>query len=122
MDDAVKNVLVELNKVRHVNSPYVFTTEDGAMIKGTRLQYHFKQACRKTGLTDVVFHTLRHSAASFTVQAGVDLYIVQNILGHKAAAMIQRYAHIAPENVRAAVNRLKLGTAIPVVDRCDENS
>jgi integrase len=40
------------------------------------------------------------------VQRGVDLYEVQKLLGHKSHAMTQRYAHLAPENLRNAVLRL----------------
>ncbi len=34
---------------------------------------------------------------------GADLYVVQRILGHKTAAMTQRYAYLAPENLREGV-------------------
>ncbi|MCL4558756.1 MAG: tyrosine-type recombinase/integrase [Deltaproteobacteria bacterium] len=81
MNDTVKNLFMELSKVRHIKSPCVFTNADGSMIKGTKLQDHFKRACQKAGLMDVVSHTLRHSAASFLVQAGVDLYVVDGSNG-----------------------------------------
>ena len=53
------------------------------------------------GITDprdkVVFHTLRHTYASWLVQAGVPLYTVQRLMGHKSIIMTQRYAHLAPD-------------------------
>jgi site-specific recombinase XerD len=49
---------------------------------------------------------VRHCFASDLVQRGVDLYLVQKLLGHKGQAMTQRYAHLAPENLRNAILKL----------------
>ncbi len=121
MNDAVKSLFMELNRVRHIKSPYVFTNADGSMIKGTKLQDRFRQACKKAGLTGVVIHTLRHTCASWLVQNGVPLNVVQQLLGHKTIAMTMRYAHLSGENLRMAINSLNntgtaIKTAIPVVD------
>jgi integrase len=40
------------------------------------------------------------------VQAGVDLYKVQRLLGHKSPVMTQRYAHHYPESLRDGVEVL----------------
>jgi integrase len=44
----------------------------------------------------VHFHGLRHTFASHWVMRGGDLFRLQKILGHKDAAVTQRYAHLAP--------------------------
>jgi hypothetical protein len=54
---------------------------------------------------------------------GVDQYVVQRILGHKTAAMTQRYAHLAPDNLRAGLNTLDFsGTAIVGYDGDNEGN
>jgi integrase len=62
------------------------------------------------GITDprdkVVFHTLRHTFASWLVQAGVPLYTVQRLMGHKSVVMTQRYAHLAPDQGKEAARLL----------------
>jgi len=50
-------------------------------------------------------HVMRHTAASWLVQAGVSLFVVQDLLGHEDHRTTQRYAHLAPDAhdaVRAA--------------------
>lgn len=59
-------------------------------------------------------HTMRHTAASWLVMAGVDLYRVQALLGHESFATTQRYAHLAPDandTIRAAWKDLGARTA-----------
>ena len=43
------------------------------------------------------------------VQAGIDLYKVQRLLGHKSPIMTQRYAHHYPESLRDGVDALEAG-------------
>lgn len=54
------------------------------------------EALARAGAPPYSPHTCRHTAASWLVQAGVDLYRVQQLLGHENAATTQRYAHLAP--------------------------
>jgi integrase len=55
----------------------------------------------------VTFHTLRHTAASHLVEAGVDLYAVKEILGHSDFKMTSRYAHLGQNTLWAAIKRLE---------------
>jgi integrase len=57
------------------------------------------------------FHDLRHTAASFLIAAGVDLYRVGTILGHSDIRTTRRYAHLAVSDLRAAIETLGRGSA-----------
>lgn len=57
----------------------------------------------EAGVPDVRIHDLRHSAASFMINAGVDLYAVGRVLGHADHASTQRYAHLANATLLKAV-------------------
>lgn len=54
----------------------------------------------------VCFHTLRHTYASRLVEAGVGLYTVKELLGHKTLAMTARYSHLGENSLRQATRTL----------------
>ncbi|RNC71827.1 MAG: site-specific integrase [Desulfuromonadales bacterium] len=55
----------------------------------------------------VVRHTLRHTAITHLVQAGVDLPTVKRISGHKTLIMVERYAHQNGAHISAAMDKLE---------------
>ena len=56
---------------------------------------------------EVVRHTLRHTAITHLVQAGVDLPTVKRISGHTTLQMVERYAHANGEHIAAAMDMLE---------------
>jgi integrase len=77
-----------------------------AGVDAAHLSVYTKRVFKRIGILDASFHTLRHTAASWMVQQGVDLYAVGQILGHKTPRMTQRYAHLSPDYMAGAVGRL----------------
>lgn len=57
------------------------------------------------GMPDLRIHDLRHSFCSSAVAAGVDLYTVGKIAGHKDYKSTQRYSHLANDTLMKAVER-----------------
>jgi len=66
----------------------------------------FKSACKEAGVKGLRLHDLRHTPASWMIEAGADLVTVSKILGHSSIQMTMRYAHPTPENMRLAVEKL----------------
>ena len=80
------------------------------------LRRSFEPGLRQAGITGTCWHSLRHTAASRRVMAGVDLVSVKEILGHRDIQTTLRYAHLAPGHLRDAVNRGSLpGTVTKTV-------
>jgi integrase len=65
--------------------------------------YSWDAARKRAGLPDLRVHDLRHSFASFLVNAGRSLYEVQELLGHADIRTTSRYAHLSRERLIAAV-------------------
>lgn len=70
------------------------------------LQAGWQRARRACALEHVHLHDLRHSAASEMINAGVDLYTVGKVLGHRGAVSTQRYAHLLHQTLQAAVDKI----------------
>jgi len=108
MNATVREVLDGL--VRHVRSPYVFLDSGGEPYTSREARLRITRATiaamGKAQIADATFHTLRHTAASLMVQAGVELFEVQRILGHSTPAMTQRYSHLKPDHLRRGVEAI----------------
>ena len=89
---------------REILSPFVFCSHKGRFLHNLAKAWY--PALDAAGIRDFRFHDLRHTFASRLVMAGEDLYTVQRAGGWKTAIMVQRYAHLSPEHMRAAVERL----------------
>lgn len=70
------------------------------------IQRSFMKARKLCELDHIHFHDLRHSAASALINAGVDLYTVGRILGHKDSRSTQRYSHLAIDTLTTAVGKI----------------
>jgi integrase len=81
----------------------------------TQVPSAFKRALNKAGLNEGIenrkmrasFHSLRHTYASRLVQAGVDLYRVQRLLGHSTPVMTARYSKLADSDLKKAVEKME---------------
>jgi integrase len=81
------------------------TAKPGHMIA---IEKTFRRVVKAAGLDpyQVVRHTLRHTAITHLVQAGVDLPTVKRISGHKTLIMVERYAHQNNEHIQNALAKL----------------
>ncbi len=107
MTNAVKEML-ELKK-RGQNDDFIFHGHGTPGITGVSRTFErvIKDLGFNTGVTDrrqkVVFHTLRHTYASWLVENGVDLYTVKKLMGHSTIAMTERYSHLGNNTLQNAV-------------------
>ena len=84
----------------------MFTRDNGEPLTRNSIKWAFWRHTRAAGLPEIRFHDLRHSFASQLVSAGRPLREVQELLGHQSMQVTLRYAHLAPERMRDAIDVL----------------
>jgi len=107
--EMLKRRIPEDPKVPADPSALIFTDEDGAKIN--ELSNSFERVVNRLkineGVTDprlrVVFHTCRHTFASWLAIQGTPLYTIAKLMGHKSIAMSERYSHLSPDHKKQAV-------------------
>lgn len=70
-------------------------------------------ACRlNDGIVDrrqrIVFHSLRHTFASWLIQNGESISVIKELLGHKNSKTTERYSHLAPDQTLFAVEKVNI--------------
>ena len=87
---------------------YLFSKAGGFKLNPDYVSHVFQSAVKDANLDSAYhLHTLRHTAASHLVNAGVSLYTVQNILGHSSPTVTQKYSHLAPNTLNESINRIQ---------------
>ena len=132
MTDAVVSMFQRMQRRSPNNLVFPARKKPGE-VSETKMQYvsdTFMRAVDDLGLNDsisdrrmkVVFHTLRHTCASWLVNEGVALTIIAKALGHKTMAMTMRYSHTSDETYRNAMSTLdkqqnKAPKVVPISDK-----
>ena len=66
----------------------------------------WRSALKRAGINDFRWHDLRHTWASWHRMQGTPTHELQQLGGWKTGAMVERYAHLAPDHLAAAAARL----------------
>ena len=110
MTNEVKNMLAKKEKANH--GDFVFQARGGGEI--TDISRAFFRAVEdlgfNVGIDDrrrrVTFHTLRHTYASWLAIQGTPIIQIKELLGHQTLVMTERYAHLIPDQKKAAVQNM----------------
>jgi integrase len=112
--------LALLRAIPRTDNPYIFPSPVNGKPSAS-LFFPWDRIRKRAGLKDVRLHDLRHSYASFLVNQGISLYVVQGLLGHAHSRTTQRYAHLAHETLLDAAERVGdvVANTVPVAANSD---
>tara|TARA_B100002003_G_scaffold29979_1_gene24855 strand:+ start:762 stop:1070 length:309 start_codon:yes stop_codon:yes gene_type:complete len=99
----------------------VFFNSNGEKINSNVLRTAFYSVLREVGFDNFRLHDLRHTFATRLAQAGVDIFKISKLLGHKDIKMTQRYAHHCPDSLRDGVEVLETDYNLTTMEK-KENS
>jgi len=112
MTPQVKKILKARQNSKSENSDLLFTNRKGEKIRevSTTFDRAMKTLGFNNGVKDrqnkLVFHSLRHTFASWLALQGETLLTIRELMGHKDIKMTMRYAHLIPDHKKRAVLKL----------------
>lgn len=93
---------------RHLRSTRVLCQDDAAGFTRQIVQTRVKRAARRAGVKHDGVHVLRHTFCSHLAMRGAPARAIQELAGHQDLAMTQRYMHLSPAALDAAIRLLDL--------------
>jgi integrase len=101
----VITLLLAHRKARRLDSNLLFPSKIDVQ-KPFDFKAPFARALKQAKIDGFRWHDLRHSAASYLAQQGVDLRRIAAILGHKTLQMSMRYSHLNVESLREDLEKM----------------
>lgn len=109
INDDLDALFMRIRQRVGLRSKFVFAFQGKQNIKDVKSS--FNAAVKRAGIEDFTFHDLRHTFSSHFVMRGGSLKALQEILGHTTMTMTMKYAHLAQEHKKEAINLLNGLTA-----------
>jgi integrase len=98
------DAVLALRAVHGNNTRWCFTYQGEPM---QAVGSAWERSLRRAGIENFRFHDLRHTWASWHVMSGTSLQELMELGGWKSFEMVLRYAHLAPEHLSAAAQRIE---------------
>src|SRR5687768_15372040 len=104
-----KRLTDALKEARHLRGPRVLCETKGQPLTQKVVQVMMRRAARKANVKPGV-HILRHTFCSHLAMRGAPARAIQELAGHQDLATTQRYMHLSPAALDAAIRLLEMGT------------
>ncbi|MGB3850889.1 MAG: tyrosine-type recombinase/integrase [Tunicatimonas sp.] len=86
--------------IKYQPKEYLFNGQNHATYSPQSLRKVFKAACQKAAIRKkVTLHSLRHAYATHLLEAGTDVRVIQQLLGHNSLRTTMIYTHVTASNL-----------------------
>lgn len=103
----LRNYIIDARPLllKNKNSNYLFLNNQGEPISRQSFFILIKKLCKEAGIQkEISPHTLRHSFATHLLEAGTDLRLIQEMLGHEDISTTQIYTHLSKQKIKDIYN------------------
>lgn len=102
----------------HKPSYWLFEGQEGGKYSTKSIQQIFRRAVDKSGVNPWgTVHTLRHSFATHLLQEGMNLRLIQSMLGHSSSKTTEIYTHVLAINNKTIVSPLDFLQNLDIFDK-----
>lgn len=109
--DVVVSLQEEWHKLKAPAQGFIFKDRNGKAYNRFQATIALHRQCKRAGVRQIGWHTLRHTFATQLIARGAPMRAVQELLGHSTILMTQRYAHVAPTTLMSVVALLEPDTS-----------
>jgi integrase len=124
MTEQVRAMFLDMTEGK--NDDLVFPNKDGGTF--SEISHIFRDAVVdlkfNEGVKDrrqrVMFHTLRHTFGSWHAEAGTDLYVIKELMGHGSITLTERYSHLSQGTLQNATRNLERSIDIAEQEKTEQ--
>lgn len=98
--------LAKAKRIAHVSNQFRELLVEAGLLEARNHKAKGKGRAASREVSEISFHSFRHSAVSFLKAAGVNDAMAREIVGHESEAVSRQYTHLTTEDVRRAIDLL----------------
>ena len=107
-DENTRDLIDNYIETQNQKSEYLFINKNGRKLTPRYVQMMIKEYAEKAGIKKKVTpHVLRHSFATHLLKNGVDIRVIQQLLGHSSLSTTQIYTNVDMDTIKSVYDHAR---------------